>query len=292
MPRWLALSVRLGLVILGACVVSVAGLVIFRALAPTETLRAASSELGNYLQTLGGVYAVLLAFIVVIVWNQFNEARGLIEREASALVDLHRTASGLPPETRAQIQEGLVGYVDAVLAEEWRAMHTGNEAVIERVGHRLDEVWLAVHRCRPADSCQHTIYGEVLSHFNDLADLRTSRLSAARARVPTAMRILLYTGAVLVTGSIYLVYIPQLWLHAAITASLAGAIWHILYLIVDPDDAFEATARSAAPRSSARAPASCASRTSSARRICASAASPADCQADPAMLQYAARRTP
>jgi len=239
LSRWIALSVRLGLIIMGACAASVLGLVIFRALAPSETLRAASSEIGNYLQTLGAIYAVLLAFVVVIVWNQFNEARGLIEREASALVDLHRTASGLPPETRAQIQDGLVKYVDAVLADEWRAMHTGNEAVIETVGHRLDDVWLAVHRCRPADSCQHTVYGEVLSHFNELADLRTSRLSAARARVPTSMRILLYTGAVLMTGSIYLVYIPELWLHALITASLAGAICHILYLIVDLDDAFE-----------------------------------------------------
>jgi hypothetical protein len=239
MPRWIRTFFRLALVITGACIASVLGLLVFRALLPHEALQAASSELGNYLQTLGGVYAVLLAFIVVIVWNQFNEARGLIEREASALVDLHRTASGLPAETRSQIQDGLREYVDAVLAEEWRAMHTGNEMVIERVGHRLDDVWLAMHRCRPTDACQQTVYGEVLSHFNELADLRTSRLSAARARVPTAMRILLYTGAVLVTGSIYLVWIPQLWLHAMVTAALAGAIGHILYLIVDLDDAFE-----------------------------------------------------
>jgi hypothetical protein len=239
MQRWFQTVMRLGVVILGTCAVSVAGLILFRWFAPPETLRAASSELGNYLQTLGGIYAVLLAFIVVIVWNQFNEARGLIEREASALVDLHRTASGLPPATRTEIQDGLREYVDAVLTDEWRAMHTGNEAVIERVGHRLDAVWLAVHRCKPSDDCQNTVYGEVLSHFNELADLRTSRLSAARARVPTAMRILLYTGAVLVTCSIYLVYIPQLWLHATITAALAGAIAHILYLIVDLDDAFE-----------------------------------------------------
>jgi uncharacterized protein DUF4239 len=239
MPRWLKLSFKLGLIISATCAAAVVGLVVFRALAPREALEHASNEIGNYLQTIGGIYAVLLAFIVVIVWNQFNEARGLIEREASALVDLHRTASGLPAGTRTEIQDGLREYVDAVLTDEWRAMHTGNEAVIEHVGHRLDAVWLAMHRCRPTDACQQTVYGEVLSHFNELADLRTSRLSAARARVPTSMRILLYTGAVLVTGSIYLVYIPELWLHALITASLAGAIAHILYLIVDLDDAFE-----------------------------------------------------
>ncbi|HWO18158.1 MAG TPA: DUF4239 domain-containing protein [Kofleriaceae bacterium] len=239
MPRWIPTLFRLAFVILATCAAAVAGLVVFRALAPTDALLAAKSELGTYLQTIGGIYAVLLAFVVVIVWNQFNEARALIEREASALVDLHRTASGLPAETRSQIQEGLSAYVDDVLAKEWRAMHTGDEAAIELVGQRLDDVWRAVHRCRPSDACQHTVYGEVLSHFNELADLRTSRLSAARTRVPIAMRILLYTGAVLVTGSIYLVHIPELWLHATIAASLAGAIAHILYLIIDLDDAFE-----------------------------------------------------
>lgn len=239
MPRVLHTFIRLALVISATCAVAVIGLVAFRAVAPLDTLARVSGELGNYLQTVGGVYAVLLAFVVVIVWNQLNDARALIDREASALVDLHRTASGLPAATRIQIQEGLRDYVDAVLRDEWLAMHAGDEAAIERVGHRLDAVWLAVHRCKPNDACQQTIYGEVISHFNELTDLRTSRLSAARARVPTAIRILLYTGAVIVTASIYLMHIPELWLHAAITAALAGAIAHILYLIVDLDDAFE-----------------------------------------------------
>jgi hypothetical protein len=239
MQRWFRTFIRLALSISAPCGLAVVGLVAFRAVVPSAELQAASSELGNYLQTLGGIYAVLLAFVVVVVWNQFNEARALIEREASALVDLHRTASGLPASTRVEIQRGLRAYVDAVLEDEWPAMHKGDEAVIEKVGQRLDEVWLAVHRCRPSDDCQHTIYGEVLSHFNELADLRTSRLSAARARVPTAMRILLYTGAVILIGSIYFVYIPPLWLHATVTAALAGAIAHILYIIVDLDDAFE-----------------------------------------------------
>ena len=243
MPRWLQTFFRLALIISATCAAAVAGLVAFRALVRPEALQASSSELGTYLQTLGGIYAVLLAFVVVVVWNQFNEARGLIEREASALVDLHRTASGLPAATRTEIQEGLRQYVEAVIHDEWRAMAAGDEEAIERVGNRLDAVWLAVHRCKPADACQQTIYGEVLSHFNELADLRASRLSAARARVPTAMRILLYTGAVLVTGSIYLVHIPAFWLHATVTAALAGAISHILYLIIDLDDAFEGTSQ-------------------------------------------------
>jgi hypothetical protein len=238
MPRWVHTLSHLVPVVGLVAVMSIAGLVMFRAFAPLPVLHAASNELGNYLQTVGGIYAVLLAFVVYVVWGQFNEARGYLDREATALVDLHRTSSGLPPRSRAAIQRGLETYVDAVLRDEWPAMAHDDEAAIERTGELLDQVWLAIHGCKPLNACQHTIYGEVLARFNQLTDLRTSRLSSARARIPIAMTILLYSGAVLTIGSVYLLAFDELWLHVLVTAALAGAIAHILFLIRDLDDAF------------------------------------------------------
>jgi Protein of unknown function (DUF4239) len=238
MPRWLRTLLHLTPIVATVSAVSVVGLLLFRAVAPMDELHAAANELGNYLQTVGGIYAVLLAFVVYVVWGQFNEARGYLDREATALVDLHRTASALPSRSRAAIQSGLRDYVDAVLRDEWPAMARGDEATIDRVAERLEQVWLAIHACRPMSDCQHTVYGEVLGRFNQLTDLRTSRLSAARARIPVAMTILLYTGGFLTVGSVYLLAFEQVWLHILVTAALAGAIAHILFLIRDLDDAF------------------------------------------------------
>jgi hypothetical protein len=52
------------------------------------------------------------------------------------------------------------------------------------------------------------------------------------------MTILLYNGAVLTVGSVYLLAFDRGGLHAIVTAALAGAIAHILFLIRDLDDAF------------------------------------------------------
>lgn len=238
MPRWFRTLLHLTPIVALVSVVSVAGLLLFRMVVPLEDLHAASNELGNYLQTVGGIYAVLLAFVVYVVWGQFNDTRGYLDREATALVDLHRTSSGLPSRSRAAIQSGLRAYVDAVMGDEWPAMARDDEATIERVGELLEKVWLAIHGCKPINECQHTVYGEVLARFNQLTDLRTSRLSAARARIPLAMTILLYTGAFVTVGSVYLLAFDQLWLHVLVTAALAGAIAHILFLIHDLDDAF------------------------------------------------------
>jgi hypothetical protein len=238
MPRWLRTLLHLTPIVALTSAVSVVGLLMFRAVAPMDELHEAANELGNYLQTVGGIYAVLLAFVVYVVWGQFNEARGYLDREATALVDLHRTASALPSRSRVAIQGGLRDYVDAVLRDEWTAMARGDEATLDRVAALLEQVWIAIHGCRPASDCQHTVYGEVLGRFNQLTDLRTSRLSAARARIPVAMTILLYTGAILTIGSVYLLAFKQVWVHAVVTAALAGAIAHILFLIRDLDDAF------------------------------------------------------
>lgn len=238
MPRWLTTLLRLTPTVAGACAVSVVGLLAFREIVPQSELISSSNTLGNYLQTVGGIYAVLLAFVVYVVWGQYNEARGLVEREATALVDLHRIASGLPNGTRTQIQKGLTDYVHAVLRDEWQAMASADEATIERVGERLDLVWTAIHSCRPSSDCQHTVYGEVLSRYNELSDLRTNRLIAARARIPVAMKILLYAGAAIIVGSMYMLAFDKVWIHATVTAALAGAIAHIMYLIIDLDDAF------------------------------------------------------
>jgi Protein of unknown function (DUF4239) len=235
---WFRTAVRLMSIIAGVSALAVLGLVVFHRIVDTDQLRSSSESLGTYIQTLGGIYAVLLAFVVVVVWQQFNEARGFINREANAVIDLYRIAGGLPDTAGDVIRAGLRDYVDGVLDEEWTAMTTHDERVIERVGHRLDRVWSAIHTCMPLNECQHIVYAEVLVRFNDLTELRTNRLVSASAKIPIAMNVLLYTGALIMIGSVYLLPFDRFWLHATVVGAFAGAVAHVLFLIWDLDDAF------------------------------------------------------
>ena len=86
----------------------------------TTSINSLISEIVN--PPTRGIYAVLLAFVVFVVWGQFNEARSTVDREAAALVDLHRTASGLAAVHRERIQAALRRYMDEVMEIEWTAM--------------------------------------------------------------------------------------------------------------------------------------------------------------------------
>lgn len=237
MRRFLVI-LRLLPVVAGAGVVAILGLWIARGFLDQHDLQASSDVVGNYLQTVGTIYAVLLAFVVQSVWSQFNDARVCVEREANEVSDLYRLTDGLPDASRVPLQAALRRYVDKVIEHEWRAMAKGDEDTIELIGKELDDVWTGLHSCETTNDCERSLHSEALSRFNDLSDARSSRLSAARTRMPFGLSLLLYIGAMVMVLSMYILAVDNFTVHAIITGALAAAVSHVLYLVFDLDDAF------------------------------------------------------
>lgn len=216
-----------------------AGLFLVRGLVPSEALTASNDTVGSYLQTVGTIYAVLLAFVVFVVWSQFDQARKDVEREANELVDLHRTTQGLDAATAAPLRAALEAYVAAVLDEEWPAMARNDEDTIARVAARLEPLWDALVACEPVSGTHCALHEEALERFNDLSDARADRLTASRTRIPMTLRLLLYTGACITVGSLYLFGVADPVVHALMVGATAGALSHVLFVIHDLDDCFD-----------------------------------------------------
>jgi len=238
-PRRVARTIRALAPSVGASITfAVVGLYIVRRLVPGEELVESNDVAGNYLQTLGTIYAVLLAFVVIAVWQQFNDARSAVEREANEVLDLFRTASGFSEPARGELRGQLQTYVSAVLEREWAAMARGENGVFEEVWSVFDRVAEVLHRCDPEAEREISLYCEALTRLNDLSDVRAVRLTTSRMKIPLALWILLYIGAAVTVGSMYLFAVSSFGIHALMTGALAGAVSHVLYVIADLDDAF------------------------------------------------------
>jgi len=209
-----------------------------RRVVPAEALAEANDVAGNYLQTLGTIYAVLLAFVVFVVWQQFNDTRGHVEQEANEMLDLVRAVRGLPREVHAPLVDGARAYVEAVLGPEWASMARGDDAGMEEGARLLNRMWETLVSYEPGSQCHSALHDVALARFNDLSDARSNRLTSSRLRIPLALRLLLWWGAAIVIGSMYLFAVRSFALHAVMTAALAGAISHVLYVIHDLDDCF------------------------------------------------------
>jgi hypothetical protein len=237
--RWRATLGHMLPPVTGSIALALVALVVVRAFVPPTVLRASNDAVGSYLQTLGSIYAVLLAFVVYVVWGQFNQARDFVEREASNWIDLLRTSFALG-EPGAELRALARDYVSAVLEREWVALAKGcdEDAVIDEVTLIVDRMGDVLLRCRPEGDVQLAWFEEALSCFNDVSDSRTNRLANSRLRIPLAMRLLLDTGAAMTVGSLFLLAVDNPWVHGLMTATLAGAVSHILYVVSDLDNCF------------------------------------------------------
>jgi hypothetical protein len=231
--------IRLAPWVLGSAAVSILGLCVSRQLIDRERLRSSNDVLGNYLQTLGSIYAVLLAFVVYAVWQQFNEARAQVEREASEITELFRITQALPKLPRRTLQGILHDYCCGVLDCEWLAMAQRNgEREIANTARLLDDIWGTLHSFEPSSNMDSLIVSEAMDCFNELCNARTTRLSTSRLRMPRGLRLILYVGAVALMCSTWLFAVDDWGLHAWITGTTGGALAHVLYVVEDLDDCF------------------------------------------------------
>ena len=102
-------SVALSVVVVALGVVlALVGLHVVRRRFP-HPVRQANNEVAGFIITmLGVVYGVILGFMVVVVWQQFEDAQSAAQREANGLVDVFRLALALPasPPARSAISIG------------------------------------------------------------------------------------------------------------------------------------------------------------------------------------------
>jgi hypothetical protein len=194
---------------------------------------------GNYLQTLGGIYAVLLAFVVYAVWQQFNEARTQVEREANEVTELFRTTRTLPVRTRAKLHEALHAYCCGVVDREWQKLADPKiEFEDAELVSLLDALWRSLSAAEPRSEMETVVIGAAMQCFNELCNARSARLSTSRLRIPTGLRWLLYVGALILCCSTWLLAVDSFALHAFISGATAGCTAHVLYVIEDLDDCF------------------------------------------------------
>jgi hypothetical protein len=227
-------SVRLILSLVAGVLIALIGLLVVRWLVPASWLNANNEVAGNYLQTLGTIYAVLLAFVVFVVWQQHNETRSAVEREANELSDLCRIIEALP-ETQC-VQDRIQAYGRVVMEEEWTAMARGRCS--KGAEQALEEIWQVLQRVEPQSEREEALYSVALARFNDLADARSHRLYCSLLRLPPSLWILLLTNGGLVVGSMWIFGMESFSAHALMTFALAGSIAFILFLVADLDNPF------------------------------------------------------
>ncbi len=236
-PLWLS-----GLLVVGLpTLLAMVGPALVRRRVGLDRLRINNEVAGFKFATVGVLYAVLLAFAVVVVWEKFSAAEKDVSQEAGAVATIYRLADGIGGEPGSALRDSLTDYVRATIADDWPAMGRGRASPVAT--RALNAVYVTVLPFNPGNRREAVLLSEVLYQLDQVTQARRARLVAASGAVPEVLWLVLIAGAVLTAGFTLFFGTANLRAQAMMTGALAILVFSGLFVIVAIDHPFTGPVR-------------------------------------------------
>jgi hypothetical protein len=196
--------------------------------------------IGNFIEWFGVPYGLLLALVLVNVWNQFDTADRSFDREADAILALYNTFQLCKDSVvESKIKEEVIGYIEHVLKFYNEEYKDSNEHSIEGFGI-LNNIRLSVGSLVPRKEFD-VLTSELLRLLNELIDDRGDRLSYSGQRMPRSVLVLSIFSSVLWLWPFFTLNFSNFYLKLFMVGGVALVVISIILIIVDLDDPFTGT---------------------------------------------------
>ena len=236
LPLWAS-----GFLVIGLTVVSMFGPVLVRRRIELKRLSTNNEVAGFKFATVGVLYAVLLAFAVIVVWEKFSSAEDDVASEAGAAATIYRLSNGIAGPPGAAIRSATTRYLEAVINEDWPAMEQGTAS--KETAHELDAVYAAVLNFDPKDNRGASLMSELLHQLDSVTQSRRARLILAEGIVPAVLWLVLFGGAIITIGFTFFFGTQNLRAQTWMTGMLSLMILSGLLIIIVIDRPFSGPVR-------------------------------------------------
>jgi uncharacterized membrane protein YccC len=216
--------------------VAVVGLVVVQRLVPPVRREEHNDVTGFIYAVLGVAYAVLLAFVVIAVWQNYETAKTNVDTEANELAGVYFLSSQLPEPQRTHVQDLARRYARVVVEEEWSMMEQGQTS--PRADSLLRQLRSKLLEFDPSTEREQVLYEGGLTRLHDAVDARRSRLLEVREGIPNLLWVVLVVGGVITVSFTYLFGLKSNLAHALMVAALTLLICGILFTIGEFDYPF------------------------------------------------------
>jgi hypothetical protein len=228
----------------GGTFLAMLGAFLVRSHVALDTLRSNNEVAGFKFATLGMLYGVLLAFAVLVVWGELNDAQSNVATEAGAAATMFRLADGMAAEgaqdgvgdAGAPLRAALAVYLRSAIREDWPAMERGGESPL--TGASLDGLYAALLGYEAGDPRDAVLLAEALRQADVLTQARRARIVVAEGVVPGVVWFVLFLGAFVTIAFTFFFGTASLRAQVMMTGALALLIFSCLMIIVAIDRPF------------------------------------------------------
>jgi hypothetical protein len=224
----------IGLAIVAIYIIfSVAGLCIVRRFFSAHKFKLHNDIADPLFTTLGTIYAVTLAFMVIVTWQGFDTSNINTAREANYLADLYRDSTPMPASFRNAIKADLKDYVSDIITDEWPLMSAGHGRSL-KVQADQQKLWDLYAGFQPKGDTQKIFFAESIKKFNEASEMRRQRLLDATTGLNSILYFILIAGG-LVTISFTMFFGtenfgPQLLMTSMLATLIALTLFTIMSL--------------------------------------------------------------
>ncbi len=238
--QFLLLTVPTGflglLIVVLAIAIAAAILLLVRRFSRLERLKSHHDIAGPLFSTVGVIYAVLLAFVVIILWQNFDQARTDVISESTHFADLYRDAAAFPEQQTERIRSALDDYVTAVVEEEWPALQAGKRS--ELADSLFMEVWDCYLDYEPHTESETIFYCESVAKLNEAGELRVQRIEDAGAGMHRILWLTLIIGGLITIAFTSFFGSENFWSHLIMTSLFAALIALLIFIALVLDYPF------------------------------------------------------
>ena len=189
----------------------------------------------------GLFYGVLLAFVVFVTWNGYDEATKNLQLEANEVADVFHITSVFPDPAGETIRQTLMDYVTSVYNDELKRM--SQDQVSLHSTPQMEKLLTVFYQVDEKSVPNSEIYAEALKRLNNLAQYRRLRIFAGNDTVPPVIWLVLLVGSVISISYTYFFGMKNIRAQYLIAGSLTVTITMILFLIYVLDHPFTGTSR-------------------------------------------------
>jgi hypothetical protein len=204
---------------------------------PADQRKPHNDLIGWQITVLGTTYAVIIGFMLYAVWTTFELASENAEAEANCLVNVVRSAQGLPEPQRQEVQNLAGQYVNLMLTQEWPDM--SRVMISHDAEGTVRELWAVITKTETRNSTEQTSRDHAFTELSRMTEHRRFRHLQVVSALPGILWAVLIAGAIVTILSACLFGGADLKLHLIQVGALALMLSLVLVAIADINRPFQ-----------------------------------------------------
>jgi hypothetical protein len=231
LPLWITAILLVVIPTIIAC----CGLILVRRHVGLQRLTTNNEVAGFKFAVVGVIYAVLMAFAIVVVWQRYTDAELAVVSEAGAAATLYRLAAG-PESAARELRSGLAAYLTLAIERDWPQMAREQESA--EANQSLDRLYAAALHMGQTAQPPPAVLVPIFNQIDLITEARRSRLHLAIGIMPGVLWAALILGGGLTVGFTYFFGTENLKAQVMMSGILAIIVFMGLFVIVSIDHPF------------------------------------------------------